>query len=319
MRTYRRRVRHGPQFGRFALVRHRGRHYGIEVLHEGVLAQQLRAARCVSLLVPRAKVLSDEGSVAVGKVAVVDLLGVVCAGQPPRCSRSYGTERKAQAGSEHERAEHTVQLVAVQMLGARVALAAARVRAFKLLVEAFSAPPSLPRAACAFGGIGGVANIAIRLVSVAPAASVVVTVWGRGGVVDGGAAGVHFLGEGLQLAQVGALGCMHWQDLRSHRGRARRLQRQREVLRVSVGWRVLGPSVSRRRRRCSTSRGRVWYGWIWLDLAGSGWGWVRHAEDAVARGLSKSTVVRATRGRGGRRRGSRSGRSRDATTGGLAG
>jgi hypothetical protein len=46
---------------------------------ERVFAQQLGAARRVSLLVARAEVLPDEGAVAVGKVAVVDLLGIVCA------------------------------------------------------------------------------------------------------------------------------------------------------------------------------------------------------------------------------------------------
>jgi hypothetical protein len=46
---------------------------------ESVLAQQLRASGRVSLLVARADVLPGEGTVAVGKVTVVDLLGVVYA------------------------------------------------------------------------------------------------------------------------------------------------------------------------------------------------------------------------------------------------
>jgi hypothetical protein len=64
--------------GRCGLPPQCSRYYGVQIVHvECVLTQQLRAARCVSLLVPCAQVLSDEGSVAVGEVAVVDLLRIV--------------------------------------------------------------------------------------------------------------------------------------------------------------------------------------------------------------------------------------------------
>lgn len=54
------------------------RHNRVQIVHvEGVFAQQLRASGCVSLLVSCAEVLTHEGSVAIGEIAVVDLLGVV--------------------------------------------------------------------------------------------------------------------------------------------------------------------------------------------------------------------------------------------------
>lgn len=107
--------------------------------------------------------------------------------------------------------EHTVQLVPVQMLCARVALAAALVRTFKLLVEAFSAPPSLARRTRCLAAIVAVIVLAIHLVSVAPASSVVVAVGRcRRRRLDGAAARVHLLGEiSLNLAKVRRVPCMH--------------------------------------------------------------------------------------------------------------
>jgi hypothetical protein len=64
---------------RRSLAAQRCRHDRVQVVHvEGVLAQQLRASSGVSLLVSRAKVLSDKRAVAVGEVAMVNLLGIVC-------------------------------------------------------------------------------------------------------------------------------------------------------------------------------------------------------------------------------------------------
>jgi hypothetical protein len=71
---------------------HGGRNDRVEVVHEGVLAEQLRASRRMSLLVPCTQVLTDKGAVALGEIAVVDLLGIVCASQHiyTVCERNIG-------------------------------------------------------------------------------------------------------------------------------------------------------------------------------------------------------------------------------------
>lgn len=108
------------------------------------------------------------------------------------------------------------------MLCARVALPAARMGAFELLVEALPAAPSLSRGAGAVWLIVGVCVVLIGVVAVASAASGVVVgaIRGSGGVLGAGR-GVHFLGIGLEFAKIRALACMHWQDLSSHRGHER--------------------------------------------------------------------------------------------------
>jgi hypothetical protein len=108
------------------------------------------------------------------------------------------------------------------MLCARIALPAARMGAFELLVEALPAAPSLSRRAGAVWLIVGVCVVLIGVVAVASAASGVVVgaIRGSGGVLGAGR-GVHFLGIGLEFAKIRALACMHWQDLSSHRGHER--------------------------------------------------------------------------------------------------
>jgi hypothetical protein len=190
------------------------RHYGVQIVHvERVLAQQLRAARRVSLLVARAKVLPDEGAVAVGKVAVVDLLGIVCV-------VSVSCIHCSNLGSL------TVQLVPVQMLGARVALPAALVRTLELLVQALPAPPALAGAR----GIVAVAAVFVAAVTAAPAPLAAVWRCGRGRLSRGGAR-LHLLGElGLYLAQLRRVPCMHGEDLRRHCHGRRGPSRGRVVL-----------------------------------------------------------------------------------------
>ena len=56
---------------------HRGGHNRIDVVHEGVFSQKLRASSCMSFLVSRAKVLSNKRSVALREVAMVDLFWIV--------------------------------------------------------------------------------------------------------------------------------------------------------------------------------------------------------------------------------------------------
>jgi hypothetical protein len=56
---------------------HRGGHDGIDVVHEGVFSQKLRASSCMSFLVSRAKVLSNKRPVALREVAMVDLFWIV--------------------------------------------------------------------------------------------------------------------------------------------------------------------------------------------------------------------------------------------------
>jgi hypothetical protein len=110
----------------------------------------------------------------------------------------------------------TVQLMAVQMLSAGVALAAALVRAFELLVEALSAAPSLPRGAMAV--TLAVTRVAI-LVAVASAATSVAAVGGGGGwrLVCRANRRVHLVSElRLDLAQIRRVRSMHRQDLRRH-------------------------------------------------------------------------------------------------------
>lgn len=117
----------------------------------------------------------------------------------------------------------TVQLMAVQMLGSRVALPAAFMRTLKLLVEALAAPSALPRGALAVAvsAVGRVAFVA----PVAAAASRVATLGGGGGGRLVGPDGrVHLVSKlRLDLAQLGRVPCMHGQDFR-HRRRAGRAE-----------------------------------------------------------------------------------------------
>jgi hypothetical protein len=158
----------------------------------------------VSLLVARAQILPDEGAVAVGKVAVVDLLGVVC-------SVSVSCTHCLELASSL-----TIQLMPVQMLGARVALPTALVRALELLVQTLPAPPALA------GARGIVAVAAVVVAAVTAASAPLAAVWRRRrGRLSRGGARLHLLGElGLYLAQLRRVPCMHGEDLRRHcRGR----------------------------------------------------------------------------------------------------
>lgn len=56
---------------------HCGGHNRIDVVHEGVFSQKLRASSCMSFFVSRAKVLSNKRSVALREVAMVDLFWIV--------------------------------------------------------------------------------------------------------------------------------------------------------------------------------------------------------------------------------------------------
>lgn len=56
---------------------HCGGHNRIDVVHEGVFSQKLRASSCMSFLVSRAKVLSNKRPVAFREVAMVDLFWIV--------------------------------------------------------------------------------------------------------------------------------------------------------------------------------------------------------------------------------------------------
>ena len=93
-----------------------------------------------------------------------------------------------------ESAALTVQLVAVQMLCAGVALSTALVRALELLVEALSAAPSLPRGAMAVAL--SIASVAVS-VSVASTATGVATIWRCGGwrLVCSACSRVHLVSE----------------------------------------------------------------------------------------------------------------------------
>lgn len=56
---------------------HCGGHNRIDVVHEGVFSQKLRASGCMSFFVSRAKVLSNKRPVALREVAMVDLFWIV--------------------------------------------------------------------------------------------------------------------------------------------------------------------------------------------------------------------------------------------------
>jgi hypothetical protein len=106
----------------------------------------------------------------------------------------------------------TVQLMPVQMLGPRIALAASFVRTLKLLVESLSASSPLPRGAVRLAAICIVAIVlAVDILALPPAASGVVAVGGRWGLgLDGTARRLHLLGElCLNLAKVGRVPCVH--------------------------------------------------------------------------------------------------------------
>jgi hypothetical protein len=97
------------------------------------------------------------------------------------------------------------------MLGPRVALPAALVRALELLVQPLPASPPLPRAT----GLA-VGAIIARVLSVATPPSRLSAVWGgrRGRLAVGTRARLH-VGVELGLAQLGR--CLHVQDLRHRR------------------------------------------------------------------------------------------------------
>lgn len=188
---------------------------GVQIVHvEGVFAQQLGASCRMSLLVSRAKVLTHKGPATVGEVAMVDLFGVV------------------------------IQLVTVQVLRSRVALPAALVRAFKLLVEPLPAPPPLPRGAVLMA-ITPFAVVAVVVVPVAPAPARVAAV-GRGRRVRliGTRSGVHFVSQlRLDGAQVGRVGWLHGEDLRRHGRVVGRVERDVVCRDLCDGGRIPGCSA----------------------------------------------------------------------------
>jgi hypothetical protein len=102
----------------------------------------------------------------------------------------------------------TVQLVAVQMLGPRVALSTALVWTLKLLVEPLPAPPPLPRGALAV--TLAIARVAI-LVPVASTPAVLTAVWGSGGRwFTCTHRSIHLVPKlRLDLAQIRRVRCMH--------------------------------------------------------------------------------------------------------------
>jgi hypothetical protein len=106
----------------------------------------------------------------------------------------------------------TVQLVSVQVLGSRVALATALVWTLELLVEALAT--ASPLAGAVRVGVEGV--IGVVVVSVAAAASGVGAVGGgrRGGLAVVGR--VHFVGT-LHLGQLGPSCWVHVEYLRHER------------------------------------------------------------------------------------------------------
>ena len=108
----------------------------------------------------------------------------------------------------------------VQMLGPRVALPAALVRTFKLLVQALPTPSPLSRRPRRFAALAAVAIVPVDLVAISSASSGFVAVRGGGGGWLGTARSVHLLGE-LCLAKVGRVPYMHGQYLRRHRGSSR--------------------------------------------------------------------------------------------------
>lgn len=148
--------------------------------------------------------------VAVWEVAVVDLLGIVCSASVPEDESLPQPQRV-----EQQRTRRTVELVPVQMLGSRVALAAALVRTLELLVESLPAPPPLPRTARL-----AVWAIVARVLSFAATPSRLCAVRRRRGgrlAIGASVSGrvhVHALVE-LGLAQLGR--CLHLQDLRHRR------------------------------------------------------------------------------------------------------
>lgn len=93
---------------------------------ERVALLQLRTAGGVSFAMADAEVLTNKGSVAVGEVATKYLFRCVLKGLAwsslPR-DRTWGAGKK-----------RTIQLMSVEMLGARIALAAAFVDAFEFAI-----------------------------------------------------------------------------------------------------------------------------------------------------------------------------------------
>ena len=147
---------------------------------------------------------------AVGEVAVVDLLGVVYAALAwpvgvrlaCSCSGVDVCERVQQL---------TVQLVSVQVLCARVALPTALVRTLELLVQALSTTPALPRGTVAITIAVAVARVAIVLAIASPA-SVLAAVGrcGGGWLTRSTGGSVHLVSKvRLNLCQIRRVRSMH--------------------------------------------------------------------------------------------------------------
>lgn len=129
----------------------------------------------------------------------------------------------------------TVQLVAVQMLCAGVALATALVGALKLLVEALSAAPPLSRGAMAVAVAIGRVAIVVPVASTA-AGFAAVRRGGGWGLAGSTNSAVHFVSKmRLDLSQIRRVRRMHVEDLRRHSQRGRGNQGQGRVSRALAG------------------------------------------------------------------------------------
>jgi len=115
----------------------------------------------------------------------------------------------------------TIQLVSIEMLGARVALAAALVRAFELLVESLAASPALFRGA----GTHACVRFSEAVVLLARVALAVPPASARGIFVAGRARSARMLHvrNGFNSnAKVRGMSSVQWQYLGRHGMRRRR-------------------------------------------------------------------------------------------------
>ena len=94
----------------------------------------------MALFVPRAKVLADEVTIAIWEIALINLLRGVLGGDMTISLMS--AHRKIWVKG-HQRVL-TVQLVTIQMLCSRVALAASVLRALEFLIESLPTASALP-------------------------------------------------------------------------------------------------------------------------------------------------------------------------------
>ena len=118
----------------------------------------------------------------------------------------------------------TVQLVAVQMLCAGVALATALVGALKLLVEALSAAPPLSRGAMTVAVAIARVAIVVPVASTAAGFAAVGRCGGRG-LAGSTNSAVHFVSKmRLDLSQIRRVRRMHVEDLRRHSQRGERIR-----------------------------------------------------------------------------------------------